>query len=80
MRKKNLKKAGLTKSTLEQKPWQFAPEFNEKLISKRNILSYTASIYDPLDLISASYIIGKFIYRELTSLRYRNPPNFKEKS
>ena len=40
-------------------------EFNEKLIRKRNVLSYTASIYDPLGLISASHIIGKVIYREL---------------
>ena len=43
----------------------FVPEFNEKLIIKRNVLSYIASIYDPLGLISASHIIGKVIYREL---------------
>ena len=41
------------------------PELNEKLITKRNILSYIASIYDPLGLISASYIIGKVICHEL---------------
>ena len=41
------------------------PELNEKLITKRNILSYIASIYYPLGLISASYIIGKVIYHEL---------------
>ena len=41
------------------------PEFNEKLIIKRNVFSYIASIYDPLGLISASHIIGKVIYREL---------------
>ena len=40
-------------------------EFNKKLITKRNVLSYIASIYDPLGLISASHIIGKVIYREL---------------
>ena len=41
------------------------PEFNEKLITKRNVLSYIASIYDTLGLTSASHIIGKVIYREL---------------
>ena len=41
------------------------PEFNEILITKRNFLSYIASIYDPLGLISASNIVRKVIYREL---------------
>ena len=41
------------------------PEFNEKLKTKRNVLNYIASIYDPLGLISASHTIGKVIYREL---------------
>ena len=41
------------------------PEFNEKLITKRNVLTYIASIYDQLGLISTSHIIGKVIYREL---------------
>ena len=41
------------------------PEFYEKLIRKRNVLSYIASIYDTLDLMSASHIIGKVIYLEL---------------
>ena len=39
------------------------PEFNEKLITKRNALSYIESIYDLLDLIPPSHIIGKVIYR-----------------
>ena len=37
----------------------------EKLITKRNVLSYIACIYDPLGLISANHIIGKVIYRHL---------------
>ena len=41
------------------------PEFKEKLITKRNVLSYIASIYDPIGLISVSQIIEKVIYREL---------------
>ena len=40
-------------------------EFNEKLITKRNVLSYIESIYNLLDLISPSHITGKVIYREL---------------
>ena len=36
-----------------------------ELITKRNVLSYIASIYDPLGLISANHFIGKVIYREL---------------
>ena len=40
-------------------------ESYEKLITKRNVSSYIASIYDTLGLISASHIIGKVIYLEL---------------
>ena len=71
MPKKNLKTTDLTKilgvprdKDRDNLPIA-VPEFNEKLITKRNVLSYIASIYDPLDLISASHIIGKVIYREL---------------
>ena len=39
-------------------------EFGEKLTTKRNVLSYITSIYNPLGLISATRIIGKTIYRE----------------
>ena len=39
-------------------------EFDEILTTKRNVLSYIASIYNPLGLISATHIIGKVIYRE----------------
>ena len=58
------------------------PEFNEKLITKRNVLSYIASIYDLLGLISTSHIIGKVIYRELCDKKLpwdtKKPPNIKE--
>ena len=37
------------------------PEFNKKMITKRNFLSYISSIYS---LISASHITGKVIYLE----------------
>ena len=44
-------------------------QFSERQITKRNIISYIAYIYDPLGLISASHIIGKLIYRELYDLK-----------
>ena len=63
----------MPKKTLKTQPWDknydnlsiVVHEFNEKLIAKRNVLSYIASIYDPLGVVSASHIIGKVIYREL---------------
>ena len=39
-------------------------EFDEKLTTKRNVLSFIAHIYNPLGLMSAIHIIGKIIYRE----------------
>ena len=39
-------------------------EFDEKLTTKRNVVSYITSIYNPLGLISATHFIGKVIYRE----------------
>ena len=45
------------------------PQFSERQITKRNVLSYIASIYNPLGLISASHISGKLIYRELCDLK-----------
>ena len=42
-----------------------SPTYQEKAITKRNILSYVASIYDPLAFISPSHVIGKVIYRKL---------------
>ena len=60
-----------------------APEFNKKLITKRNVLSYIASIYDPLGLISASHNIGKVIYRELCDKKLpwdTEIPNIREKN
>ena len=43
--------------------------FSERQITKRNVLSYAASIYESLGLISASHIILKLIYRELCDLK-----------
>ena len=42
---------------------------SERQITKRNVLSYITSIYDPLGLIPATYIIGKLIYRELCDIK-----------
>ena len=72
MLKKNLKTHPILKKIFGV-PWDknrdnlsiVVPEFNEKLITKRHVLSYIASICDPLGLISASHIIGKVIYHEL---------------
>ena len=45
------------------------PEFNEKSITKRNILSYITSIFDRLSMKSTSHPIGKVIYRDLCDKR-----------
>ena len=45
------------------------PQFSEREITKRNVLSYIASIYNTLGLISAIHIIGKLIYCELRDLK-----------
>ena len=39
-------------------------EVDEKLTTKRNVLSYITSICNPLGVISATHIIGKVIYSE----------------
>ena len=60
-------------------------EFNEKLMTKKNVLSYIASIFVPLGLISTSHIIGKVSYRELCQKKlpwdteiYWSLPNSKQ--
>ena len=60
-------------------------EFNEKLMTKKNVLSYIASIFVPLGLISTSHIIGKVSYRQLCQKKlpwdreiYWSLPNSKE--
>ena len=60
-------------------------EFNEKLMTKKNVLSYIASTFVPLGLISTSHIIGKVSYRQLCQKKlpwdreiYWSLPNSKE--
>ena len=40
------------------------PKFQHS-VTKRNILSYVASIYDPLGIISPCHVLGKVIFSEL---------------
>ena len=69
--KKNLKTANITKilavpcNKNRDNLSVVVTKFNEKLMPRRNVLKYIASIYGPLGLISASHIIGKVIYRKL---------------
>ena len=37
----------------------------QQTVTKRNILSYVGSIYDPLGTISSCHVLGKVIYNEL---------------
>ena len=60
-------------------------EFNEKLMTKKNVLSYIASIFVLLGLISTSHIIGKVSYRQLCQKKlpwdieiYWSLPNSKQ--
>ena len=41
------------------------PKYQPKLVTKRNVFSYTISIYNPLGTISRSNVLGKAIYCEL---------------
>ena len=45
------------------------PITKEKQPSKRNILSESASAYDPIGLISPTHLIGKILYREVCELK-----------
>ena len=60
-------------------------EFNEKLMTKKNVLSYIASTFVPLGLISTSHIIGNVSYRQLCQKKlpwdteiYWSLPNSKQ--
>ena len=60
-------------------------EFNEKLMTKKNVLSYIASTFVPLGLISTSHVIGKVSYRQLCQKKlpwdteiYWSLPNSKQ--
>ena len=41
----------------------------EKQLTKRNILSELASVYDPIGLISPTHLISKILYREVRELK-----------
>ena len=41
------------------------PTFKNHQLTKRNILSELASVYDPTGLISPAHLIGKVFYREI---------------
>ena len=60
---------GLGWSKITEKINMEIPQFSERQIMKRNVLSYIASIYDPSGLISAINIIRKLICRELCDLK-----------
>ena len=43
--------------------------FKDVKVTKRNVLSDLASIYDHTGLISPVYLIGKTLYREICELK-----------
>lgn len=43
----------------------FVAKYKQKLVTKRNVLSYVAFKYDPLSIIHPSRVLGKTIYYEL---------------
>lgn len=51
--------------------------FSEKMFTKRNVLSYIASIYDHLVLISSSHMIGKLINRDLRDQIFLGTKKFR---
>ena len=55
---------GLTWNKLTDKLSISIPNFQQR-VTKRNILSYVASIYDQLSIISPCHVLGKDIYSEL---------------
>ena len=41
---------------------------NNHQLTKQNILSELASVYDPTALISPAHVIGKILYREVNNV------------
>ena len=58
------KTLGLLCNKLTDKLSISIPNF-QQTVTKRNALSYVASIYDPLGIISPCHVLGKVIYSEL---------------
>ena len=61
----NTKILGLAWNKASDTLFAIIPTYQQKAITKRNIHSYVASIYDPLGFILPSHVIGKVICREL---------------
>ena len=43
---------------------------NNHQLTKKNVLSELASVYDPTGLISPAHLIGKILYREISELKF----------
>ena len=61
----NTKILGLGWSKASDTLFIIIPTYQEKSITKRNIISFVASIYNSLGFISPSHVIDKAICREL---------------
>ena len=62
--KKKTKKLGVPWNKLTEKLSISIPKF-QQIVTKRDILSYVASIYDPPEIISPGHVLEIVIYSEL---------------